>query len=775
MPSFALRMPPKTEKYPCISCKNSYKTKKEARSHYRQVHLKGIPNTCFECGATFSRKGDVARHYRSVHINEKLVHQCVLCGSVFYNATDYKNHKTSHQPQNSEFKLLSSAFRKNCVIYRKTYSEKMETFDKAFLSDKDQMEELLKYEVNMKKSSKASIIWIAEFYKPLDLISSTDAQTCVLYLRTSTAHLCNVAEVDVFIRDARNVAQQRIDDFVENGSGWVLDEILSADIEIGSCAALNGSCNLLTIHNVKSLQRIKPFTKRQQCFFEAIAYHFVKKENYYALSKFIGKKIIQEIDTPVKVSDVTKFERDNHHLDIKINILYAEDTEIYPLLVSKKGEVKHTINLLLWKTVINGEVVSHYSYIDNLSNFLKKVYRRKTGKECYLNGVSCPNCLSHFGAEKSFQKHFDGCKKNKPQAVIIPEKPNNILRFTKFNKKFKVPLIGFFDFEADQSEMQNECETCAKKGNTEECRHKTKITAIQNPITYSMIILNERNEIVEKKTYSGKDCVENLFDTLLSIENRLLRHLKQNVPMRKLTPTQLKEKENAVNCHICERQLGDDRVVDHDHLTSEFIGMAHADCNLNRQTPMFIPMFCHNLQGYDSHFLIKGIQKDERIRKIEALPYNTERFKTITLNSYVFLDSMAFLSASLNDIVNNLTKTENHPFNVLDQMQLYDKDNIDMKKLLIRKGVYPYDFAESLQLLKETKELPPIKKFYSKLSNSTISDDDYNHAKKVFTLFECKNMLDYTELYCATDTALLAEVMLQFREEVYNQFKLDCW
>ena len=42
-------------------------------------------------------------------------------------------------------------------------------------------------------------------------------------------------------------------------------------------------------------------------------------------------------------------------------------------------------------------------------------------------------------------------------------------------------------------------------------------------------------------------------------------------------------------------------------------------------------------------------------------------------------------------------------------------------------GVYPYEYIDNQERFKETK-LPPIEAFYSKLSDETISQKDYDHA-----------------------------------------------
>ncbi|WAQ99041.1 hypothetical protein MAR_023414 [Mya arenaria] len=83
--------------------------------------------------------------------------------------------------------------------------------------------------------------------------------------------------------------------------------------------------------------------------------------------------------------------------------------------------------------------------------------------------------------------------------------------------------------------------------------------------------------------------------------------------------------------------------------------------------------------------------------------------------------------------------------------------------LIIRKGVYPYDYVDGLEKLAET-QLPPKEEFYSKLSGDNISDEDYVHAQKVWKEFECKTKRDYHNLYLTSDVLLLADVFETFRD-----------
>ena len=51
----------------------------------------------------------------------------------------------------------------------------------------------------------------------------------------------------------------------------------------------------------------------------------------------------------------------------------------------------------------------------------------------------------------------------------------------------------------------------------------------------------------------------------------------------------------------------------------------------------------------------------------------------------------------------------------------------EKRNLLLRKGVYPYDWVDSIEKFSET-QLPPQELFYSKLNDERISDNDYLHA-----------------------------------------------
>lgn len=75
--------------------------------------------------------------------------------------------------------------------------------------------------------------------------------------------------------------------------------------------------------------------------------------------------------------------------------------------------------------------------------------------------------------------------------------------------------------------------------------------------------------------------------------------------------------------------------------------------------------------------------------------------------------------------------------------------------LLLRKGIYPYDYMDTIEKFDETA-LPTKKDFYSVLNESEISDDNYLHANTVWKEFEIKNLGEYAVYVCICENRCIA-------------------
>ena len=192
----------------------------------------------------------------------------------------------------------------------------------------------------------------------------------------------------------------------------------------------------------------------------------------------------------------------------------------------------------------------------------------------------------------------------------------------------------------------------------------------------------------------------------------------------------------------------------------------------------------------------------------EEICYNKQEISYICKK---FVDSCRFMSSSLSKLVDNLSEGihNNKCFDCksnLDYVRItknkklllkcfncniyykkkfnndlikkfkntYSFCNNDLYKfvLLLRKGVYPYEYMDSWEKFSEIS-LPSKKYFYSNLNMEDIGDIDYRHANDMFKGFKLENLGDYHDLYVQSDTLLLADVFNNFRDMCIKEYELD--
>ena len=235
-------------------------------------------------------------------------------------------------------------------------------------------------------------------------------------------------------------------------------------------------------------------------------------------------------------------------------------------------------------------------------------------------------------------------------------------------------------------------------------------------------------------------------------------------------------------CHICGETYTDKdvRVRDHCHITEKFRGSVHQECDLKlriKPENLKIPVIFHNLRGYDSHFIMQQIGEiaknhsykykkgKEQPLKINAIPNNMEKYMAFMLSNHLnFINSFQFMSSSLDKLVSNLPK---------DDLK-YTSNKFTGKKLSLmpQKGVYPYDFMDSFEKF-DQMELPTKDQFYSIFNDQHITNDQYDHAKKVWKALNIETMGEYHDLYLKSDVLLLAAVFKSFRKTCLQYYKLD--
>ena len=113
--------------------------------------------------------------------------------------------------------------------------------------------------------------------------------------------------------------------------------------------------------------------------------------------------------------------------------------------------------------------------------------------------------------------------------------------------------------------------------------------------------------------------------------------------------------------------------------------------------------------------------KEQRIRTKRKNDVLICTCKTCNNESYISVDTLK----------------ENFP-----RMYKFSKGDKDKFTLLLRKGVYHYEYIDSWERFNETK-LQDKNSFFNKLNQEDITNKDHKHVHKVWKTYDMQHMVEY--------------------------------
>jgi len=558
------------------------------------------------------------------------------------------------------------------------------------------------------------------------------------------------------------VVLERLGAFQQRGSNWRFRTIVNLEIHTVKYKPLEGSSYIELPKALASKKAIiNPKNKDNECFKWVVTRAMNPVDDHPEritenLKKQAMKMNWNDIEFPVSLKDIDTFEK--HNPNISINV-FGYETEVRPLKISNK-ERDNPINMLL---ISDGEK-QHYCLIKNMSRLLASQTSKHEHERHY-----CLRCLNGFPSDEKLKEHKESCSLREAVKVELPD-AGTFLTFKNYTRSMRVPFVVYADFESNT----NQIDTCQPNPANSYTNQYQKHTP--SGFSYYIKRFDDSQEPVIYVKKSDDDDVAKIFVDML--ENEVKKIYNQFKFKKDMIFDKQDEKafRKAIKCHICDEELGDDRVRDHCHLSGKYRGAAHNECNINYKIPKFIPVVFHNLSGYDGHLFIKKLGG-----KIKCIPTNEEKYisfsKEVIVDSFEksgkkiyvkrelrFIDSFRFMASSLDSLVSNLNKDQ-----CVNLKKYYSGRRFN---LLRRKGVYPYDYIDSIEKLSETS-LPPKEKFYSRLNDEDISDEDYQLAQAVWKEFGCETFKDYHMLYNKSDVLQLADVFENFRDVCMSHYKLD--
>ena len=599
--------------------------------------------------------------------------------------------------------------------------------------------------------------------------------------------------------------------FVRLGSNWKLKSIVSLELHTAKYEPLRGGSYLPLPEKLASKHAIINLKNRDdECFKWAVTRALNPVEDH---PERITGELRQQaeqynwdgINFPTPLQDVKKFEKQNKDIifteqkegeetrvyrGISVNVFGYQTREveinefkeyIYPRRISEQpGETRY-IDLLL---ISNDKGMQHYCWIKNLSRLVSSQTSTDGHRQHF-----CRRCLNGFTSEDKLKSHFECCSNHEVVKITYPIKGSveGFLQFKGTSRFMRVPFVVYADFEALVEPIETR--------HPDPCQSFTEPYQKHTPSSFCFYIKCFDDDVCPPTLVSFT--MKNKVDNVGQIFNDTLdTHIKELCAKFKDKKTMIFSQDDrrvfneATFCHICKKPFGDGeqavkKVRDHCHLTGKFRGAAHNCCNINYKIPTFFPVILHNLSGYDSHLFIKQLWKNTRKDKsdITCIPNNEEKYISFTKKLVVgkktdkdgvekddirnlrFLDSYKFMPSSLDKLSKNLQP---------DQFKNLKKHFPNEKEfnLMRRKGVYPYDWVDSLEKL-EHPALPPKEEFYSRLNNQHISDEDYQHAQRVWNTFKMKKFRDYHDLYNKCDVLILADIFENFRDVCMTNYDLD--
>ena len=669
-----------------------------------------------------------------------------------------------------------------------------------------QLVALMEEELNQHQY-KASLVLNLELVKnsPSGVLTTTEA-----YFRSNVMTILSAHVIELAAQKAFSEIQNRIDKWTNQGSGWTVNQIKGVYLEITKYTPLKGSSYIdlpAYLKRKKAIVNVK--NNDQHCLKWALlsAAFPVTKNSDRVTSYYTHEKELNftGVDFPTPLSQIPTVERLN---GLAINVFgYSESAGVHPLYLTKDHSAS-SINLLLITEVKDGKTKSHYSWIKDFDRLCFDQTKHKERK------FFCLRCISPHWTQQTLEKHLVYCKgvDAPPCHAVFPEMKEDgsppTIKFEKTQHMMKAPYVIYADTESIIHPVANP----STDSNTTQ-------TSEHIPCSFAYTVVRSDGRVMSEKLYRGEDCMDVFFDWLDLDLAEIREDLKNERPLA-MTQQDWAIHSAADKCWVCDGpfkpyEQGDTeglwKVRDHDHLTGKYRGPAHSKCNLSLRIDPYrtpIPVFFHNLKNYDAHHLISAIGRTEEktttctdnngepiMHKdrdgkdtdkpvtvtgggISGIVQNMEKLISFSWGQFRFVDSFAFLSSSLDRLVQNTPKEDlrltRGQYRRLWTSRTNARRLLNDKKfdLVTRKGVYPYEYMDSFERFDETC-LPPQEAFYSSLSDEGISEEDYKHAQEVWDTFDCRNIGDYHDLYLRSDVFLLADVFENFRKTAISTNGLD--
>lgn len=614
--------------------------------------------------------------------------------------------------------------------------------------------------------------------------------------------------------DKQSSACERIIDCMNtNGSGWTLSCANMLDVCIANGDKIRyyvGRSDSFVLPEALKHKKavINPPSDGQNCFLYAclaVIHHGSESLRKAPHRRSTYRPWLQDlnltgVEMPVGLHNLAAVEKQNENFCFSVLTWQGGKVEVLRQPTAKLASGRRIISLLYLpnnssstnleseEPVSDGSSIENDSqrghwcgivHLDRLLNSKHGLYQRKW----------CERCLSAFHSMERLEQHRQDCYQSDDFVVreLMPSSDSNMLLFKSWEKTVSPPFVAYADIEA----FNSPCEQTAGDNRVLLTEHQPAAAGyaiVQRTGTAGPQLFTADNGLKIFQNGESESCIEKFLKSLEQTAKCVYQWNKIYSYQPKLKDSESNKAFNESSaCHYCKVGFSDQNSKnwDHDHLTGEFKGASCSDCNLRAQLRRrFLPVFFHNLAGYDMHLLFTTALRRMKGWKLSVVPHSMERYLSLRAEMVVdivefngrqrpifftiqFLDSLQFLNCSLQSLMSNMALDE-----CKSTMQMKKGFPLLTDEVLLAKGVFPYDFLRTKNDLL-VAALPSQSDFFNTLTKSECCDEDYERAKQAWREFQANNLGDYMLAYLELDIRQLADIFESFRRLSLEDDGLD--
>ncbi|XP_072153271.1 uncharacterized protein [Bemisia tabaci] len=747
-----------------------------------ETHIKQEHNALIHCDLCDEFYAEGENHEQSPEHIEKMStssptddnndqEYCDTC-KISYHKREKHEESASHIRNLFEMKVPIVQVETACQSRLKTFfitnfQPENLIIDEYLLSAKDLMLKKIKEELTG-EALKVNILVYAEYEKADD----KDKEGMQLKkFKTKNEAIFASTDLDEYYEKFRAKINKESFDFHMNGSGWVLKKIQGMELRINRYYALHRGGTYVKLpfrtNNVVNVNN----GESNDCFRYAMLGKFVPKEEKNKFRPEIYVDLFDRYDfsdvrLPTSIDDIIKFEKRNN---VSVSVFGLRESlvsnkkkyTVYPIKVADPEREDHT-DLLCLSTPV--PLSYHYCWISNFEQLVRNQLT-KYHHRIYI----CKKCFTYKYSMEELSQHKVLCSLVSKDAFLASFPDERYLKFENHHKEIKHNYVIYADFEAYLEQIHGDSEHPASAYR----RH------ISNSYAYLLVTEDPEFKMTEPKLYRGEEAHIKFLDDIITLVGRISESYNDKESKIIMTHEDRATFEAENRCGHCEvdfSQPGIVKVRDHDHqkraggkTRSNYRKALCSNCNLIFRHEKCVRVVLHNGSRYDFHEVVLALNKYPH--RVEIIPHTEENYISMTVHlgnrfSIKFIDSFRFLPASLDKLVQTIPRES-----FVRTRKLTRTDNeFDM---VCRKAPFPYDYVDNPAKLNETRP-PPREAFFNTLTQTDISEEEYERFLQVWQTFNFRNLGEYSDFYLRLDVCLLSDVFEEFRLFGIKNYSLDC-